>query len=104
SRRRHTRWPRDWSSDVCSSDLYALSLKKGDETVALELARLADDARFIFDRHRLLRRRLWGHGWQSTSFDEPARECLLTQARLLQIGRASCREGGERSGVGRLMH
>src|SRR6266508_6194719 len=23
SRRRHTRWPRDWSSDVCSSDLWA---------------------------------------------------------------------------------
>src|SRR5439155_16865706 len=23
SRRRHTRWPRDWSSDVCSSDLPA---------------------------------------------------------------------------------
>src|SRR5439155_3507415 len=22
-RRRHTRWPRDWSSDVCSSDLAA---------------------------------------------------------------------------------
>src|SRR5690625_4322123 len=22
-RRRHTRWPRDWSSDVCSSDLFA---------------------------------------------------------------------------------
>src|SRR5690625_5867958 len=25
SRRRHTRWPRDWSSDVCSSDLRKLS-------------------------------------------------------------------------------
>src|SRR5690625_5526517 len=25
SRRRHTRWPRDWSSDVCSSDLRPLS-------------------------------------------------------------------------------
>src|SRR5207253_6328123 len=25
SRRRHTRWPRDWSSDVCSSDLDALN-------------------------------------------------------------------------------
>src|SRR5690625_5551737 len=25
SRRRHTRWPRDWSSDVCSSDLSALA-------------------------------------------------------------------------------
>src|SRR5207253_8827058 len=24
SRRRHTRWPRDWSSDVCSSDLETL--------------------------------------------------------------------------------
>src|SRR5207253_7312113 len=24
SRRRHTRWPRDWSSDVCSSDLKPL--------------------------------------------------------------------------------
>src|SRR5437870_11435547 len=26
SRRRHTRWPRDWSSDVCSSDLGALAV------------------------------------------------------------------------------
>src|SRR5690625_7772704 len=25
SRRRHTRWPRDWSSDVCSSDLAVLA-------------------------------------------------------------------------------
>src|SRR5207253_7827708 len=25
SRRRHTRWPRDWSSDVCSSDLNSIS-------------------------------------------------------------------------------
>src|SRR5690625_6440516 len=25
SRRRHTRWPRDWSSDVCSSDLRSLN-------------------------------------------------------------------------------
>src|SRR5207253_7066567 len=28
SRRRHTRWPRDWSSDVCSSDLGNLDLVK----------------------------------------------------------------------------
>src|SRR5579884_288433 len=27
SRRRHTRWPRDWSSDVCSSDLGSGSLR-----------------------------------------------------------------------------
>src|SRR5690625_3100331 len=31
SRRRHTRWPRDWSSDVCSSDLVI------SETVGLKL-------------------------------------------------------------------
>src|SRR5437660_6943273 len=30
SRRRHTRWPRDWSSDVCSSDLHRrLELVRG---------------------------------------------------------------------------
>src|SRR5207253_4149299 len=29
SRRRHTRWPRDWSSDVCSSDLLALAGQLG---------------------------------------------------------------------------
>src|SRR5690625_892184 len=28
SRRRHTRWPRDWSSDVCSSDLGTNNLKR----------------------------------------------------------------------------
>src|SRR5207253_228693 len=30
SRRRHTRWPRDWSSDVCSSDLEFTEIKEGD--------------------------------------------------------------------------
>src|SRR5579884_4051425 len=33
SRRRHTRWPRDWSSDVCSSDL------RGPRTAELAEAR-----------------------------------------------------------------
>src|SRR5439155_9036485 len=28
SRRRHTRWPRDWSSDVCSSDLHWTELTR----------------------------------------------------------------------------
>src|SRR5690625_6564612 len=31
SRRRHTRWPRDWSSDVCSSDLFVLLKRPEDE-------------------------------------------------------------------------
>src|SRR5207253_6797575 len=41
SRRRHTRWPRDWSSDVCSSDLtggssgigQAIAVRLGEEGV-----------------------------------------------------------------------
>src|SRR5439155_16139220 len=43
SRRRHTRWPRDWSSDVCSSDL------TGDGRV------VALDAKFNFDDNALFR-------------------------------------------------
>src|SRR5207253_8211343 len=46
SRRRHTRWPRDWSSDVCSSDL-------------------AEEVAFRFDlllgQHLDQRRRVHGH-------------------------------------------
>src|SRR6266702_4544561 len=34
SRRRHTRWPRDWSSDVCSSDLSGSSGTNGDGVAA----------------------------------------------------------------------
>src|SRR5207253_8567011 len=32
SRRRHTRWPRDWSSDVCSSDLSPLARRLAERT------------------------------------------------------------------------
>src|SRR5690606_1487508 len=42
SRRRHTRFSRDWSSDVCSSDLVLLGLGIG-----------IDYALFIVNRHRL---------------------------------------------------
>src|SRR5215510_527324 len=38
SRRRHTRWPRDWSSDVCSSDL------RQAQTMSLEQFLAAGDA------------------------------------------------------------
>src|SRR5690625_7208190 len=47
SRRRHTRWPRDWSSDVCSSDL--------DKVLIAELIGLSPDPlthTVIIDRGR----------------------------------------------------
>src|SRR5690625_7832717 len=34
SRRRHTRWPRDWSSDVCSSDLAQIGAQLGNRGLA----------------------------------------------------------------------
>src|SRR6266508_2157384 len=40
SRRRHTRWPRDWSSDVCSSDL---QFGPGSEESPAAIARVLAD-------------------------------------------------------------
>src|SRR5690625_6892688 len=37
SRRRHTRWPRDWSSDVCSSDLLNIKGKQVEVDIKQEL-------------------------------------------------------------------
>src|SRR5690625_5670618 len=54
SRRRHTRWPRDWSSDVCSSDLaqmeQALHRRGFDEEVITTVLGEFDDAGLIDDR------------------------------------------------------
>src|SRR5437870_10849286 len=36
SRRRHTRWPRDWSSDVCSSDLVAPAMLVAQQPSAMQ--------------------------------------------------------------------
>src|SRR5690625_726702 len=55
-RRRHTRWPRDWSSDVCSSDLPAL---RGSRL----LRPRAPVARCSRDRPADRRRPSCGRGW-----------------------------------------
>src|SRR5439155_5216103 len=90
SRRRHTRWPRDWSSDVCSSDL----------------RRPRGHA-----RDQLLRTieqscpRRWHARIAQREIPIPAGPCPSKQqencgapepgAAPLEIGRASCRERGE---------
>src|SRR5690625_6081252 len=75
SRRRHTRWPRDWSSDVCSSDLCGGILKP--------------DVVFFGETAR---REVVG-----AAFDvlDGARTLLVLGSSLTvqsEIGRASCRE------------
>src|SRR5207253_4418038 len=47
SRRRHTRWPRDWSSDVCSSDLRHLRLWRVGRDADAHLATLFDPKRTV---------------------------------------------------------
>src|SRR5437660_9673371 len=54
SRRRHTRWPRDWSSDVCSSDLsFQAALDLAIATKAKDSAQLAG-ARSDLERFQTL--------------------------------------------------
>src|SRR5207253_8610472 len=88
SRRRHTRWPRDWSSDVCSSDLRYPDLE--------ELVQVGAE-----DRQELepLEPRVRGVGGL---FEHPRVELepgqlavevvIRRERRGDKIGRASCRE------------
>src|SRR5206468_9618345 len=81
SRRRHTRSDRDWSSDVCSSDLRGRRLQI---VVARFLCSFRGKERFHRRLHRA-RRTVWQQSRQ-------ARASAAELARILQIGRASCRE------------
>src|SRR3712207_8750698 len=72
SRRRHTRYWRDWSSDVCSSDLG--SLEKTDDGVRIKVA--SADSGEQQDTE--------GEGGSYGGEDAPTGEA--------EIGRASCRE------------
>src|SRR5437762_7463546 len=80
SRRRHTRYIGDWSSDVCSSDLIAGGVTA--RAVAIEVA----------DRHVIA-----GRADQGDVDEGPDRGTVTGQT---QIGRASCRERVEITGEG----
>src|SRR5207249_6733686 len=91
SRRRHTRSKRDWSSDVCSSDLEKLRRDacRGRESFRKNYCRIS---RAVGLRGSSAS----GGRWTS------AHASAERQGRRLarQIGRASCRERRWRSGVG----
>src|SRR5690606_41201764 len=82
SRRRHTRFSRDWSSDVCSSDLIVPFLACGDVGADRDvLVRLAAHVEERDDRRV-----------------DPVVVTLLRAVADLavpEIGRASCRERGK---------
>src|SRR5438105_4775134 len=62
SRRRHTRSTRDWSSDVCSSDLHAAAGRRQAHELEIQVVRVV--------RHRL---QLAGPGERETGTDEGRR-------------------------------
>src|SRR5690606_41190037 len=84
SRRRHTRFSRDWSSDVCSSDLV------GEFQLTDVLAPLSEQGYSILISHRGRTAPLEG----PTSFASILSELGFEGSSLeeSEIGRASCRE------------
>src|SRR5207253_6249545 len=87
SRRRHTRWPRDWSSDVCSSDLdYHNVIEAKLEKIDNFLREFGGAQKCYVDTGPILERdyaATAGIGWHGKS-------TMLIDGK--QIGRASCRE------------
>src|SRR3712207_8905014 len=81
SRRRHTTYWRDWSSDVCSSDLFGQLV----ERLAHELLEVLVAERVEVEEVHLVR---LGRG---ARLRQPL-GALDHAVELLQIGRASCRE------------
>src|SRR5439155_13549610 len=95
SRRRHTRWPRDWSSDVCSSDLSRLREQRSAE----ELPEL--EARDNDPTHVLLLASLLGVVLADLcSRKRLAANLVASGQDLKRSEEASCRERGERWGGG----
>src|SRR5690625_7460473 len=93
-RRRHTSWPRDWSSDVCSSDLtpaVQLQADMGVEEVGPGIGydELIGEGRLRLDGVLRHPRHTVGRIVQSNAMP------------VDQIGRASCRERVWMSVVGR---
>src|SRR5437879_10634812 len=82
--RRHTRYIGDWSSDVCSSDLFPEDVYRAPETWARRAY------------HNLIYFNEVDKGGHFAAWEQPEIFSAELRAafRSLQIGRASCREKG----------
>src|SRR5207253_7285204 len=100
-RRRHTRWPRDWSSDVCSSDLEPGARAKPGPAQAGRSVH----SKAYFDEG-IVRHSSKAAPLQNERFDPAAAdfdEGIVRHAEPVEmdeIGRASCRERGQDTVVG----
>src|SRR5690606_40589098 len=93
SRRRHTRFSRDWSSDVCSSDLINEALTQASNNKVSSLKDFLAAAEVKNDKGEVLQ-----HGINSIEmlFPEAAHATNGNEPLIYkEIGRASCRERGK---------
>src|SRR5579862_6735431 len=77
SRRRHTRWNCDWSSDVCSSDLNnggslvtAQSIQADLKSVGVDVTFRQEDGAVVFESFNLRDFQLGAAGWVA-DYDDP---------------------------------
>src|SRR5215510_16406224 len=93
SRRRHTRWPRDWSSDVCSSDLHLRRLIRPELGGHVPHTPRHDDEEEHPGPGRDRRRRLGALGLEGVT--RPARE-RVDEERNASTNRLSVRQTDDR--------
>src|SRR5438270_9826229 len=98
SRRRHTRFDCDWSSDVCSSDL-----ERRSEALAAERAEAQSSATTLLQARIAAEEALSRKSIEAAAAEKQSAEAArqraaaeeeLRIALAAQIGRASCRERG----------
>src|SRR5205807_4940436 len=96
--RRHTRLQGDWSSDVCSSDLVALT-QNGGSTGAVAATPAPGSGASPNGRHGVTRDQYLNDLANNLGIDRAKLDAALKQTSLQEvdeIGRASCRERVER--------
>src|SRR5207253_5099371 len=99
SRRRYTRWPRDWSSDVCSSDLAIHASPQSRYRRLLRRKRRDQPKNWQQFLERDARELNVGLGRVISLADRMIENEETTDQLRRQIGRASCRERVEEGGV-----
>src|SRR5699024_12208291 len=97
-RRRHTRSKRDWSSDVCSSDLerfFELLRTQSQNNVASLASEIRGNLSRVQDRIAPINASLARSEFNPGTYLDIV--VLNNQNDKAQIGRASCRERGQRA-------
>src|SRR5947209_11380439 len=90
SRRRHTRYWRDWSSDVCSSDLFAPSSSSRDGLIGGEIMKAVVNGNVVAESEDVI---------AAAGYDYFPPAAVRAEWLEKEIGRASCRESVDIGGV-----